>query len=115
MTQQSQLSTQNQAMRIGLLGGTFNSIHRCHLAIATQTRDRLGLDRVVFIPSGDPPHKPSESVAPAKHRFEMVRRAIASDPSFGISDIEVRQATRSYSIDTVRALREEYGATAELF
>lgn len=102
-------------MRIGLFGGTFNPIHRCHLAIAAQARDRLSLDRVVFIPSGDPPHKPSGSLALATHRFEMVRRAIESDPSFSISDVEVRQATKSYSIDTVRTLREEYGAAAELF
>ncbi len=102
-------------MKIGLLGGTFNPIHRCHLAIAAQTRDRLSLDRVVFIPSGDPPHKPLESLAPATHRFEMVRRAIESDPSFAISDVEVRQATKSYSIDTLRTLQEEYGPAAELF
>lgn len=102
-------------MKIGLFGGTFNPIHRCHLATAAQTRDRLSLDRVVFIPSGDPPHKPSESLAPAKHRFEMVRRAIESDPSFAISDVEVRQPTTSYSINTVRTLQEEYGPAAELF
>jgi len=101
--------------KIGLFGGTFNPIHRCHLAIAAQTRDRLGLDRVVFIPSGDPPHKPSESLAQATHRYEMVRRAIESDPSFAISDVEIRQATKSYSIDTVRTIREEYGAAVELF
>ena len=102
-------------MKIGLFGGTFNPIHRCHLAIAVQTRDRLSLDRVVFIPSGDPPHKPSESLAPATHRFEMVRHAIEADPSFTISDVEVRQATKSYSIDTVHTLQEEYGAATELF
>ena len=102
-------------MKIGLFGGTFNPIHRCHLAIAVQTRDRLSLDRVVFIPSGDPPHKPSESLAPPTHRFEMVRHAIEADPSFTISDVEVRQATKSYSIDTVHTLQEEYGAATELF
>ncbi|HKW86498.1 MAG TPA: nicotinate-nucleotide adenylyltransferase [Nitrospiraceae bacterium] len=102
-------------MRIGLFGGTFNPIHRCHLAIAAQTRNRLSLDRVVFIPSGDPPHKPSESLVPAKHRFEMVGRAIEPDPFFAISDVEVRQAAKSYSIDTVRTLQKQYGPAAELF
>ena len=102
-------------MRIGLFGGTFNPIHNCHLIIAAQTRDRLGLDRLVFIPSGDPPHKASDTLAPARHRIEMVRRGIADDPSFSVSDVEVRRATKSYSFETVHTFRTEYGAEAELF
>ena len=102
-------------MKIGLFGGTFNPIHRCHLVIAAQARDRLRLDRIVFIPSGHPPHKPSEPLAEARHRLEMVRRAIAGDPSFQVSEVGVRRATTSYSIETVRTLRGEYGPTAELF
>ena len=102
-------------MRIGLFGGTFNPIHRCHLVIAAETRDRLRLDRVVFIPSGHPPHKPSAPLAEARHRLEMVRRAIAGDPSFEVSDVEVRRPTPSYSIDTVRTLRGEYGPSTEIF
>lgn len=89
-------------MRLGLFGGTFNPIHICHLAIAAQTRDRMGLDRVLFIPTGDPPHKPPGVLAPAEHRCEMVRLAIAGEPSFALTDIEVRRPTKSYSIDTVR-------------
>lgn len=103
------------SMRIGLFGGTFNPIHDCHLTVAAQTRDRLRLDRVVFIPSGDPPHKPPGSLAAARHRIEMVRLAIAGDPSFRISDVETRRASKSYSIQTVRTLREEYGPETELF
>ncbi|MEK7268157.1 MAG: nicotinate-nucleotide adenylyltransferase [Nitrospirota bacterium] len=102
-------------MRIGLFGGTFNPIHRCHLAIAAQTRDRLRLDRIIFIPSGDPPHKPSESLAPSRHRLEMVRRAAATDPSFEVSEVELRRVTKSYSIETVHTLRGAYGPEAELF
>lgn len=102
-------------MRIGLFGGTFNPVHCCHLTIAGQVRDRLHLDRVVFIPTGDPPHKPSESLAPAGYRIEMVRLAIAGDPSFAVSDVEVRRPTKSYSIETVRALRAESGPGTELF
>lgn len=102
-------------MRIGLFGGTFNPIHRCHLTIAAQTRQRLGLDRIVFIPSGDPPHKPWQSLASARHRMEMLRRAITGEPAFGISDIEVRRPSKSYSIETIQALRGEYGPEAELF
>lgn len=102
-------------MKIGLFGGTFNPIHNCHLTIAAQIRERLSLDQVLFIPSGDPPHKPEDGLAPASHRLEMVRLAIAADPAFAVSDIEVQRPDKSYSIDTVRALRHHYGSATELF
>lgn len=101
-------------MKIGLFGGTFNPIHRCHLTIATQIRERLSLDQILFIPTGEPPHKPPDNLAPASHRLEMVRLAIADDPAFALSDIEVRRAAKSYSFDTVRALRDHYGPGADL-
>ncbi len=100
---------------VGLLGGTFNPIHNGHVAIARQAREVLALDRVVFIPTGDPPHKPHETLATAKDRFEMVRLAIASDPSLSISDVEVRRSGKSYTIDTIRLLQQEYGPEARLF
>ncbi|HET6675690.1 MAG TPA: nicotinate-nucleotide adenylyltransferase [Nitrospiraceae bacterium] len=102
-------------MRLGLLGGTFNPVHNCHLKVAAQTRDALALDRILFIPAGDPPHKAPDSLAPARHREAMVRLAIEEEPSFGLSDMEVRRPGRSYSIDTVRALRAELGPTPHLF
>lgn len=97
-------------MKVGLFGGTFNPIHQCHLTVAKQVRDRVGLDRVVFIPSSDPPHKATTDLAPARHRLEMVRQAIAAEPGFTVSDIEASRPGKSYSIDTVRALRGEYGS-----
>lgn len=100
--------------RIGLLGGTFNPIHNAHLAIARQAREMLELDRVVMIPSGDPPHKPSNGLASAKDRYEMVRLALASDPYLVISDVEVRRSGKSYSIDTVRLLQQEFGNETRL-
>jgi nicotinate-nucleotide adenylyltransferase len=102
-------------MKIGLLGGTFNPVHRCHLSLAAQVRDRLRLDRILFIPTGDPPHKPSDSLASATHRVEMVRRAIADDPTFAVSEVETQRPSKSYSIETVRMLRGEYGPTTEFF
>lgn len=102
-------------MRLGLLGGSFNPIHNCHLTIAAQTRDALDLDRVLFIPTGDPPHKHLGSLAPARHREAMVRLAIDGEPAFGISDIELRRQGKSYSIDTIRALQAEIGPASELF
>jgi len=101
--------------RVGLLGGTFNPIHNGHLAIARETREALELDRVVLIPTGDPPHKPQQGLAPARHRYEMVSLAIASDPRLALSDVEVRRPGKSYSIDTVRLLQTEYGKETRLY
>ncbi|WP_447977605.1 nicotinate-nucleotide adenylyltransferase [Candidatus Nitrospira bockiana] len=102
-------------MRIGLFGGTFNPIHRCHLEAAGETRNRLRLDRVLFIPTGDPPHKPTASLVPASHRLQMVKLAIAGQPAFGVSEVEIRRPSKSYSIDTIHELQKELGPDAELF
>lgn len=100
-------------MRIGLLGGSFNPIHRCHLSIAEQAQRALTLDRMIFIPSGDPPHKPSRSLAPAHHRLAMVRQAVAEYPHYAVSDVESTVPGPSYTIDTVRTLRRT--VTGELW
>jgi nicotinate-nucleotide adenylyltransferase len=102
-------------MRIGLFGGTFNPIHRCHLTIALQVKERLSLDRILFIPTGDPPHKSSTSLAEARHRLAMVRSAIEGMPGLMISEVEIHRPTKSYSIETVRALQDEWGPEADLF
>jgi nicotinate-nucleotide adenylyltransferase len=95
-------------MKLGLFGGAFNPIHRCHLLVAETARTQLGLDSVLFIPTGGPPHKPPSDFIPAKHRLEMVRLAIAPYPYFQLSDIETRREAKSYTIDTVRTLKETY-------
>lgn len=92
--------------RIGLLGGTFNPVHNCHLSIAGQAQEALAFDRVIFIPSGAPPHKSRESLAPAHHRLRMVQHAVAGLPGFTVSDAEANAPDISYTIDTVRTLRE---------
>jgi nicotinate-nucleotide adenylyltransferase len=94
-------------MKIGLLGGTFNPIHRCHLVIAREVQTRLGLQQILFIPTGEAPHKPSASLAPAQDRFEMVRLAIASEPGFAVSDIEIKRPRTCYSVETIELLREQ--------
>jgi nicotinate-nucleotide adenylyltransferase len=101
-------------MRLGLNGGAFNPIHRCHLIVAEAVYRRLRLDRVLFIPTGDPPHKPPSEFFPAVHRLEMVRLAIAPFPYFQLSDIETRRASKSYSIDTIKEIKEAYPADTEL-
>ncbi len=102
-------------MRLGLLGGSFNPIHYGHLTIASQVRERLQLDRILFIPTGDPPHKRGWPLAPARDRYEMVRLAIAGTPSFDISDIEVQRRGKSYSIDTIRELQRQHGSATKLY
>ncbi len=102
-------------MRLGLLGGSFNPIHRCHLLIAQSARRLLHLDQVLFIPTGDPPHKQPGTLASAHHRYHMVQLAIQDQPAFTLTDMEIRRTGKSYSIDTVRALQQEYGADAALF
>jgi nicotinate-nucleotide adenylyltransferase len=102
-------------MKLGLLGGSFNPVHDGHLAIARHTREALELDQILFIPTGHPPHKPNGGLAPAQDRYEMVRLAIAPDSAFTISDVEIRRPGKSYSIDTIRQLQQEYGPHIQLF
>jgi len=101
--------------RIGVLGGTFDPIHIAHLAIAENCWDQLGLSEVLFIPAGDPPHKQHRGVAPAVHRVAMVERAIAGNPHFRVSRVDVNRPGLSYSVDTLESLRAELGTEAELF
>ncbi len=95
-------------MRIGLMGGTFNPVHLAHLRIAEEARGLCALDRVVFIPAADPPHKPLAGDIPFTQRCEMVRLAIAGTPGFELSDVEGRRPGKSYSIDTIGQFRAEH-------
>jgi nicotinate-nucleotide adenylyltransferase len=88
-------------MNIGLMGGTFNPVHYAHLRIAEEARDVCRLDRVLFIPAADPPHKPLAGEVSFARRCEMVRLAIAGNPAFELSDIEGQREGKSYSIDTI--------------
>lgn len=110
----SPLTPHSSPLKLGLLGGSFNPIHNGHLTIARLVRDRLHLDQVLFIPTGDPPHKRDGSLAPAKDRYEMVRLALAGTSSFDLLDIEIRRTGKSYSIDTIRELQRQFGSSAEL-
>lgn len=90
--------------RVAVLGGSFNPIHYGHLLLADDVLERLGLDRVLFVPAGAPPHKPAAQLAPAADRLQMVRLAIAGHPRFAVSDLELRRAGLSYTVDTLQAL-----------
>lgn len=92
--------------RIGIFGGTFNPIHLGHLRSAEEVREAQQLDQVWFTPSGSPPHKSWHGVAPGLHRAEMVRLAIAGNRAFRLCTVELERRGHSYSVDTVRELRE---------
>jgi nicotinate-nucleotide adenylyltransferase len=87
--------------RLGLLGGSFDPIHVGHLAAAEAARDALGLDQVLFVPAGDPPHKATGTVSPAADRAAMVQLAIAGNDAFAMSRVELDRPGPSWTVDTV--------------
>ncbi len=89
-------------MRIGLFGGTFDPIHWGHLRSAEEVSESFDLDRVLFIPASIPPHKRGQTTTPARDRLAMVRLAVAKNPRFEVSTVEIARPGVSYSIDTVR-------------
>ena len=102
-------------MNIGVLGGTFDPIHVGHLIIAEEARLKLRLSQVLFVPAGQPWLKQDRDIAPAVHRVEMVRRAIADNPHFKLSTLEVDRPGPSYTVDTLTMLRKQLGSRANLF
>jgi len=89
---------------VGVLGGTFDPIHIGHLAAAEEVRESLGLERILFVPAGIPPHKPDRLIAAPHHRLAMVELAIAGNPAFEVSRVELDRTGPSYTIDTLEAL-----------
>jgi len=94
--------------KIGILGGTFDPIHYGHLFIAENAREFFALDKVIFIPTGTPPHKPSHKITDKMHRYTMTKLAIEDNPNFDISKIEVERIGTSYTIDTISELEKLY-------
>jgi nicotinate-nucleotide adenylyltransferase len=90
--------------RTAVFGGSFNPIHFGHLLMADEMLERLRLDRVVFVPAAAPPHKPAAILAPAEHRYEMVRLAVAGHAGFEVSDVELRRRGPSFTVDTLEAM-----------
>jgi nicotinate-nucleotide adenylyltransferase len=101
--------------RLGILGGTFDPIHHAHLVLAQEVRHQLGLDLVLFMPAGDPPHKPGRPISPAHHRVRMLELAIAGKPYFAISGIDLDRPGPSYTVEALRLLRREWGPTPVFF
>ena len=103
------------AQRIGIFGGTFDPIHNGHLAAAEECRVALALDRVLFLPAGDPPHKRGLPISPVDERVAMIERAIAANDRFQLSRIDVDRAGPSYTVDTLEHLRAHWGVEARFW
>lgn len=89
----------------GIFGGTFDPIHVAHLAVAEAARDTFDLRRILFVPAAEPPHKPGRPITRVDHRLAMVEAAIAGNPSFEVSRVEIDRPGPSYTVDTLAALR----------
>ncbi|HSN07103.1 MAG TPA: nicotinate-nucleotide adenylyltransferase [Candidatus Angelobacter sp.] len=104
--------------RVGVMGGTFDPVHHGHLVAASEVAHRFHLDEVVFVPTGQPWQKDGRDVAAAEDRYLMTVIATASDPRFRVSRVDVDRAGPTYTVDTLRDLRDEYAAAsidAELY
>jgi nicotinate-nucleotide adenylyltransferase len=100
--------------RYGIFGGTFDPPHLAHLIVAQEAFARLELDRVYFVPTGQPPHKRGHAISSAADRRAMVERAIDADPRFALSTIELDRAGPSYTVETLRRLRAAWGPLVAL-
>ena len=101
--------------KLGIMGGTFDPIHNGHLTVAEVIRSRFELDKVIFVPSLCPPHKGLSDIASVEHRYAMVNLAIADNPFFESSRIEIDRPCPTYAGDTIEAFRKKYGKSRELY
>ena len=102
-------------MRVGLVGGTFNPIHLGHLLIAEEARERLGLEEIVFIPTGQPWMKEGCPLTPPHHRLNMIRLAIQANPFFRVSSMEMDRPGPTYTVDTLSELHNQTGGSDDLY
>lgn len=101
--------------RLGVMGGTFDPIHQGHLVTAEEALWQFELDQVLFVPTGQPWMKHERGVSPAEDRYLMTVIATSSNPRFRVSRLEIDRDGPTYSVDTLRSLRDEYGEGTELF
>lgn len=100
---------------IGVFGGTFDPIHLGHLIIAEEVRFQLSFDYILFVPAGQPWLKVNRVITPAAHRLAMLKLAIASNPDFQLSTVEIDRPGPSYTVDTIRILQLQLGKEAKLY
>jgi len=104
----------NSVVRIALFGGTFDPVHYGHLRLAEEAREAAGLERVLFVPAHMSPFRQQEPISLPRHRIDMARLAIADNPAFEVSELEIQRGGVSYTVNTVAALRAAY-PDAELY
>jgi len=97
------------------MGGSFNPIHKGHLAIAKKAKKEFNLDTIIFVPTGTPPHKPPRSLADKEARYQMVLKAIKRYPSYRASRTEIDRRGYSYAVDTLNRLKTEFGENSQLY
>jgi nicotinate-nucleotide adenylyltransferase len=102
-------------MDIGVLGGTFDPVHRGHLKIAEVATQRLGLNRILFMPAGEPWLKVEKEITSSRHRKKMLELAIEGYPDFTISTIELERPGATYTVETLEALRADLGSATGIF
>lgn len=100
-------------MRIGVFGGTFDPIHLGHLVAGQEVCSRLDLEKVLFVPTGVPPHKLNEQITAVEHRLAMVELAIASNPCFELSRVDVDRPGPSYTVDTLQLLLAQWPSSTK--
>ena len=102
-------------MRVGVFGGTFDPMHLGHLTVARSIQATLELDKVLFVPAGQPWMKAGTPVSPVKDRVEMVQLAVARHKTFELSTIEADRPGPSYAVDTMDTLQRQLGSRSALF
>lgn len=112
-----QLHKSGRELSIGIMGGTFDPVHLGHLVIAEEVRIQYNLDNVIFVPSGNPPHKETREISDAEHRYMMTVLATITNPSFTVSRVEIDRpvAELTYTIDTIRFFHQYYEGKAKIF
>ncbi|SDU61375.1 nicotinate-nucleotide adenylyltransferase [Desulfobacula phenolica] len=102
-------------MKVGLFGGTFNPFHNGHIGILQHVKQTCGLEKIFLIPSATPPHKPDINLAPAGERFKMVKESLKGHKNFWVSDKELLRKGPSFTIDTIKEFKKEYGLQTFFF
>lgn len=101
--------------KIGIFGGTFNPIHTGHVKVADDARKKLKLDKVIFVPTGIPPHKSSKNICSSSDRLKMVKLAISKNKYFEVSRTEIKSNKKSYSIETISKFKRKCGRNTKIF
>lgn len=101
--------------RLGVLGGTFDPIHIGHLLLAQEAAKLMGLDRVYFVPAGQPPHKPDQPISAARHRVVMARLATSPNPLFGVSELDTDDESPSFTVELMQRLHARLPIEADIY